>query len=153
MNRITNTIIRNKFVKLIEDHHQEIVEHFMNDLLSNPKTTGYRHFDRQVVYDIGCRVYRELSKWVTKDISKDELDEYYKKLGKMRLKEGIPPSQLFQALVLLKRHMWLFIRQAMENDMADYKQALEVIDRVVLFFDRASYYMLTGYEEEMTKKW
>ena len=153
MRGITNTIIGNKFVRLIEDHHQEIIEHFMNDVLNNKKTIAYRNFDQQGLYEIGSRVYRELSKWVTKDLPKDEVKEYYTKLGKLRSQEGIPASQFFQALVLLKRHMWLFIRKRLEDEIADYKQAMEINDRVVLFFDRASYYMLTGYDEQREKKW
>jgi len=153
MNRITNSIIANKFVRLIEENHEEIIEHFMNDLLHNKKTVAYRKLDPQEIYEIGSRVYRELSKWVAKDLPKEEVKEYYRKLGKIRMAEGIPASQFFQALVLLKRHMWLFVRRQLENEITDYKQAMEVSDRVVLFFDRAAYYMLIGYEEEAAKKW
>jgi hypothetical protein len=153
MNRITNSIITNKFVRLIEENHQEIIEHFMNDVLRNKKTIAYRKMDPHDLYEIGIRVYREMSRWVAKDLPKDEVKEYYAKLGKIRNNEGVPASQFFQALVLLKRHMWLFVKKQLENEMTDYKQALEVSDRVVLFFDRAAYYMLTGYEEESGKKW
>ena len=153
MNRITNSIITNKFVRLIEENHQVIIEHFMNDILRNKKTVAYRKLDPEDIYEIGSRVYRELSKWVAKDLPKEEVKGYYKKLGKIRNDEGIPASQFFQALVLLKRHMWLFIRRQLENEMTDYKQAMEVSDRVILFFDRAAYYMLTGYENEPGKKW
>ena len=153
MNRITNSIIANKFVRLIEENHEEIIEHFMNDVFHNKKTVAYRKLDPQELYEIGSRVYRELSKWVAKDLPKEEVKEYYRKLGKIRMAEGIPASQFFQALVLLKRHMWLFVRRQLENEITDYKQAMEVSDRVVLFFDRAAYYMLIGYEEEAAKKW
>ncbi|OHD63902.1 MAG: hypothetical protein A2176_09045 [Spirochaetes bacterium RBG_13_51_14] len=153
MNRITNSIITNKFVRLIEENHQEIIEHFMNDVLRNKKTVAYQKLDPHDLYEIGSRVYRELSKWVAKDLPKDEVKEYYKKLGKIRKHEGIPASQFFQALVLLKRHMWLFIRRQVENEITDYKQAMQVSDRVVLFFDRAAYYMLTGYEDDTIRKW
>jgi hypothetical protein len=150
---ITNTIIKNKFVKLIEENHQEIIENFMNDLMKNNKTSSYQHYDHQEIYDIGSRVFRELSKWVTKDLPKDEVKDYYLRLGAQRCHEGVPASQFFQVLVLLKRHMWLFIRRKLENEISDYKQAMEISDRVVLFFDRAAYYMLLGYENEMEKKW
>ena len=41
----------------------------------------------------------------------------------------------------------------MGTGLFDYKQALELNDRVALFFDRAVYYMLDGYEEELKKPW
>ncbi len=153
MNRITNNIVQNRFVRIIEENHQEIIEHFMNDVLHNKKTVAYRKLDQQDLYEIGFRVYSELSKWIAKDLPKEEVKQYYHKLGKIRLNEGVPASQFFQALVLLKRHMWLFVRKQLENEITDYKQAMEISDRVVLFFDRAAYYMLTGYEAETEKKW
>lgn len=153
MDRIKKSIVSNRFVRLIEENHQEIIEHFMNDVIRNKKTTAYRNMDPHDLYEIGSRVYRELSKWIERGLPKEEVKEYYRKLGKVRHSEGIPFSQFFQALVLLKRHMWLFIKRQLENEMTDYKQAMEVSDRVVLFFDRAAYYMLTGYEEEISKKW
>jgi hypothetical protein len=153
MNRITNNIIQNRFVRIIEENHQEIIEHFMNDVLHNKKTFAYRKLDQQDLYEIGIRVYSELSKWIAKDLPKEEVKQYYHKLGKIRLNEGVPASQFFQALVLLKRHMWLFVRKQLENEITDYKQAMEINDRIVLFFDRAAYYMLTGYEDEGEKKW
>lgn len=153
MNRITNNIISNKFVRLIEENHQEIIEHFMNDVLRNKKTVAYAKLDAHELYEIGSRVYRELSKWIAKDLPKEEVKAYYHKLGKIRLEEGIPASQFLQALVILKRHLWLFIKGKLENEITDYKQALEVSNRIVLFFDRAAYYMLTGYEEKTNKRW
>ena len=147
-----DTMIANKFVRLIEDNQQIIVEQFMNDVLKNPKTVAYRNFDQSDLYEIGSRVCRELSKWLTKDLPKEDVKNFYRKIGKMRLEEGIPQSHVFQALVLLKRHMWLFVRRQIDNDIHDYKQAMMLSDRVVLFFDRAAYYMMVGYEEEMDRR-
>jgi len=152
MDNMTN-FITNKFVKLIEENHQQIIEQYMNDLLKNEKTTAYRALDRQLIYEIGDRVYRELSQWLAKGLPKQDIEMFYEKLGKMRLKQGVPASQIFHALVLLKRHMWLFIYQKLEHDTKDYKQIIDLINRVLLFFDRATYHMLLGYERELVKKW
>jgi len=149
---LKNNIVVNKFVKIIEENHQVIVEHFMNDILKNPKTDAYRNFDKQRLYEIGSRVYRELSKWILQNLNKEEVKNMYLELGKMRKDEGIPESQVFQALVLLKRHMWIFIKNKIGHDVSDYKQAMELSDRVVLFFDRAAYYMMVGYEKELQGK-
>ena len=153
MRNIMNNLIANKFVKLIEENHQIIVEQYMNDLLRNKKTAAYRNLDRQVIYEIGDKVYRELSLWLSKGRSEREIDNFYEKLGKMRLQQGIPASQVFHALVLLKRHMWLFVKQRLENDVVEYQQAIDLVNRVILFFDRAIYHMLIGHEKEMANPW
>ncbi|MCU0848641.1 MAG: hypothetical protein MUD12_12215 [Spirochaetes bacterium] len=152
MIKTSNDITTNKFVRLIEENHQEIIEYFMNDIIKNKKTTAYRNLDSQKLYEIGSRVYRELSRWVTKELTKEEVKEYYFKLSKVRITQGIPAAQVFQAQVLLKRHMWLFIMKHLGNDITDYKQVVDLINRVIVFFDRAAYYTLAGYEEELNKK-
>jgi hypothetical protein len=153
MRDFTNNLLANKFVKLIQENHQEIVERYMNDLLKNEKTAAYRSLDRQMIYEIGDNVYRELSQWLSKGLQKQDVENFYQKLGKMRLQQGVPASQVFHALVLLKRHMWLYVSQSLENDITDYKQVMDLINRVILFFDKAIYYMLQGHEKEMIKRW
>jgi hypothetical protein len=153
MRDITSNLLANKFVKLVEENHQVIVERYMNDLLKNEKTVAYRNLDKQKIYEIGDNVYRELSQWLSKGLQKQEIENFYEKLGKMRYQQGVPASQVFHALVLLKRHMWLFVKQRLENDITDYKQLIELVNRVLLFFDRAVYHMLSGYEKEMAKRW
>jgi len=151
MYQIKDNILTNKFVRLIEENHQMLVEHFMNDVLKNEYTTSYKSLDPQKLYEIGSRVYRELSRWVQKSLPKKEIDNYYRKLGKERLFQGIPYTQFFQALVLLKRQIWLFMINRIEEDIFEYKQALELTGRVIWFFDRAALYMLIGYKEEDNK--
>lgn len=152
MIEIQNNITTNRFVKLIEENHEEIISYFMNDILKNHKTQAYWALDQRKLYEIGSRVYREISLWVTKSMTPKEVEQYYRRLSKMRIGEGIPASQLFEALVLLKRHMWLFIKKHLEHDITDYKQGIDLINRVIVFFDSAAYYMLLGYEDEAGKK-
>lgn len=57
------------------------------------------------------------------------------------------------ALMLIKRHLWLYV---MENNFLDssflLNQALEFNNAVVLFFDRAIYFTTTGYMDELSRK-
>jgi hypothetical protein len=151
--RAKGVILTNKFVELIIENHQQITEHFMNDLLSNPETSAYKNLDSQSVYESGNRVYRELSKWITKEYPKEEIAKQFRRIGKERFKQGIPFSHAYKALVLLKRHLWLFVEREMDYEISDLKQALDLSNRVVLYFDRAAFYMLQGYEEMLYRKW
>lgn len=148
-----NSIIANKFVKLIEENHQTIVERYMNDVLRSDKTISYRNFDMQQLYEVGDRVYREISLWVSKGMSRNEIEMFYEKLGKLRFSQGVPASQVFYALVLLKRNIWFFIKEKLQDDIADYKQLMDLTNRVILFFDNAVLYMLTGQEKMASKMW
>ncbi len=146
-------ILENRFVELIEENHQKITEMYMNDLLKNPDTIAYRKLDRQDIYEAGNRIYRELSKWIVKKYSKDEISKHYLKLGRERFTQGIPFSQAVKTLVLQKRHLWLFVMDKLHYDASVYKEALDLNNRVVLYFDRATFYILQGYEDMIYKKW
>ena len=146
-------IVFNKFVELIEENHQTIAEFFMNDLLRNPDTAAYRSLDRHSIYESGDMIYRELSKFLARKFSKDDIAKHYLKLSRDRYRQGVPLSHLLKALILLKRHLWLFVENKMEYDLVDYKQALDLNNRVVLYFDRAAYFCAQGYEDALSKKW
>lgn len=152
MLRGTN-ILENRFVEIIEENHQAISEQYMNDLLKNPETVAYRNADRQKIYEGADRIYRELSKWIVKQYSKAEIAAYYRKVGQLWFDQGIPFSQAHKALVLQRRHLWLFILDKLYYDASLYKEALDLNNRVVLYFDRAIYAMLEGYESRIYKKW
>ena len=152
MIRATN-ILENRFVEIIEENHQAITEQYMNDLLRNPDTVAYRNMDRHKVYEEGDRVYRELSKWIVKQYPKAEIAKYYSKLGREKFDQGVPFSQAQKAMVLQRRHLWLFILNKLYYDASLYKEALDLNNRVVLYFDRAMYHLLEGYESRIYKKW
>ncbi len=152
MIRATN-ILENRFVEIIEENHQAITEQYMNDLLRNPDTVAYRNMDRQKVYEEGDRIYRELSKWIVKQYPKGEIAKYYSKLGREKFDQGVPFSQAQKAMVLQRRHLWLFILNKLYYDASLYKEALDLNNRVVLYFDRAMYHLLEGYESRIYKKW
>ncbi len=142
-------ILFNRFVKLIEENHQEITEHFMNDLLKNNDTMAYRKISRDLIYDASDVIYRDLSKWIIKDYPKEKIEDRYRKLGRDRFEQEIPFPQVQKAMVLQKRHLWLFVMDKLYGDLTSYKEAVELNNRVVLFFDRATFFMLNGYNEKI----
>jgi hypothetical protein len=148
-----SNILTNQFVELIEENHQEITELFMNDLLKNPDTFSYRKLNRQEVYESANSIYREISKWIVKQYPKEEIEQRFRQLGRVRFEQGIPASQVYRALVLLKRHLWLFVLKKLYYDASIYEQAIDLNNRVVLYFDRACFFMLLGYEEMLNRKW
>ncbi len=144
-------LLYNRFVKLVEENHQEITERFMTDLLRNPDTVSYQGLDRNSIYETSDIVYRDLSKWITRDFPKAKIQERYRKLGHDRFNQGLPFSQVQKALVLQKRHLWLYVMDKLYSDLTSYREAVDLNNRVVLYFDRATHYMLQGYEDLMRR--
>ena len=144
-------LLYNRFVKLVEENHQEITERFVTDLLRNPDTVSYQGLDRNSIYETSDIVYRDLSKWITRDFPKAKIQERYRKLGHDRFNQGLPFSQVQKALVLQKRHLWLYVMDKLYSDLTSYREAVDLNNRVVLYFDRATHFMLQGYEDLMRR--
>ena len=81
-------------------------------------------------------------------IPKEDIAEYYTALGKQRSKEGFALSEVIQALIITRRNIWLkVLSEGLLDTVLDHHQALELNNRVVLFFDRAIYFTSLGYEK------
>jgi hypothetical protein len=148
-----NDIAFNSFVALIEQNHEKITERYMNTLLKDPDTEAYHKLDRDSVYRTSDMVYKDLSKWIAKEFPKEKIAERYIKVGRERWEEGIPFSQVQKALALQMRHLWLFVISMVEDDnIRSVRESIDLNNRVVLYFQRATFYMLRGYEQLIYKK-
>ena len=75
---------------------------------------------------------------------------FYSKLGQDRKNEGFSLSEVLSALSLNRKYIWEFaLSQEMWNKPIDVYMALELERRIMLFFDRAAYYIAKGYEKEI----
>ena len=67
--------------------------------------------------------------------------------GAQRRKEGFALSEVIQALFLIRRTLWRKIMdEGLLDTTYDLYQAIELNDRVTLFFDRAIFFTAVGYE-------
>jgi cell fate (sporulation/competence/biofilm development) regulator YlbF (YheA/YmcA/DUF963 family) len=146
-------MIYSKLIQLIEDNAEELTRRLCKDLLSREETKNYKKLSEDVVCERVYDVYSKLDKWLSKEKQDSgEVRKYYTELGKKRFKEGIPLHEVVMALMLIKRHLWLYVREKHFFDSTyECYQALEMNNKVVLFFDRAIYFTTMGYEEEMLK--
>ena len=143
------TLVSQKLVNLIERNAAELTKSWLADIHKDPNTLTYRHFDPNAVYERAFRVYSQLGKWISHETSKEEVAKDYRALGEERRREGFALSEVIQALILIRRNLW---RKIMEEGLLDSTydlyQAIELNNRVSLFFDRAIFYTACGYEQK-----
>lgn len=81
------------------------------------------------------------------DIARD-----YTELGAQRRSEGFLLSEVIQALIVTRQVLWRKVEADGLLDTAlDLYAALELNDRVTLFFDRAIFHAARGYEQATPK--
>ncbi|HZX11247.1 MAG TPA: hypothetical protein VFG01_09925 [Acidobacteriota bacterium] len=140
--------VSRKLVDLIESNADELTIRCINNLRDHPSTLTYQTYDENKLYRRVYRVYSQLGKWISRETSKEEIAAHYEALGAQRKKEGFKLSEVIQALVILRRHLWLkVLAEGFIDNVIELNQALALNNRVILFFDRAIHYAIKGYEE------
>lgn len=141
------TFMSDQLVQLIEKNADALTKSWLRDVQKHAATPTYHAFDKDKLYQRAFRVYSQLGKWLSRETTKDDIETYYTALGRTRRKEGFALSEVIQALVITRRHVWLKIEEeGLLETHLDLAKGLELTNRVIVFFDRAILYTAIGYE-------
>jgi len=139
--------ISDRLVELIEKNADQLTKNWLDEVCKNPTTPTYHTYDKDKLYKRAFDVYSRLSKWISRETSKEEIENHYTALGKQRREEGFALSEVIQALIITRRFIWLkVLSEGFLNTALELYQALQLNNRVILFFDRAIYFTTLGYE-------
>jgi hypothetical protein len=142
------TPVSRKLIDLIEHNAADLTESWLAEVRKDSGLATYHGFDNAMLYDRAYRVYSQLEKWISFESTKEQIAADYTALGAERRREGFALSEVVRALILIRRTLWRKIMEEGFLDTAfDLYQAFELNHRVTLFFDRATYYTVRGYEE------
>lgn len=136
-----------RLVKLIEQHAEELTRSVLGELASDPRTPAYHRLPGDELHRRIFDVYHNLGRWLG-DRSDEAVGPTYAALGRRRLGEGVPLSEVVCALILTKHHLNRFIRSSSFADSAvELYQEEELTLMVDQFFDKAVYHVVRGYEK------
>lgn len=138
-----------KLVDLIERNADDLTMSYVQDIRRDPRMPSYQGFDQKEIFRRAFRVYSQLGKWISHETTKEEVMEYWTALGRRRRREGFPFSEIVLSLSHIRRLLWAKVQDEGLMDTAlDLYQAIDLHNRVIVFFDRAVYYAAVGYEEK-----
>ena len=140
--------VAHKLVEMIEKNADELTKNWLHNVKNHSSTPTYAKYgDEGELYKRAFRVFSQLSKWISRDTSSEEVKTYWTSLGRQRRKEGFCLSEVVLAIVMVRQELWRKVQSEGLLDTAyDLYQAMELSNRVVLFFDRAVFYAAVGYE-------
>lgn len=140
--------LSDKLLQLIEKDADIIGKRWLADVKTNKSTPTYGISGDQRTYERIQRLIRHFSQWLGGRYSDQEIRENYKNLGKTRKAEGFMLSEVLSALSLIRKHIFEFaLSQQVWTKTIDIYMSLELERRMVLFFDKAAFYVAKGYEE------
>jgi hypothetical protein len=146
-----------RLIKLIETHAESLTHAVVEDVHTNEHTRSLVRIPKE---ELGSRVlalYRDLGNWIG-DPKDDAIRHEYEEWGRIRCEQGIPTSEIFFCLILIKKHLRMYIREhaavvfsgdrLVSDEMVPLQlYSIQELNYVVGdFFDRALYYLLRGYE-------
>jgi len=144
--------VSEKLVGLIEQNADTLAKEWLADVQKHPDTPTYHKFDPEELYRRCFIIYSQLGRWLSYETTKQDIARYYMPLGKQRRKEGFAISEVIQALVIIRRRLWLkVLSDGLLDTALELHRAMELNNRVILFFDRAIFYSAVGYEQKDQK--
>lgn len=141
-------ILASKLVKVIENNSDLIADRWADDIQTLPFTRSYWNVPREELHERAASVCRRMGYFLGQKFPRERLAAFYRRLGETRRAQGYEVEEVVMALLILKRHVWLFILQeGLLTTNIELSQALVLNNRVVLYFDRAIYYVTQAYSE------
>jgi len=144
--------ISEKLVELVEKHYDDIIKRWIEIIKIDPTTSTYQ---KDIEY-LGAKakyILKHIDRWISYDTMKEDVGKRYAAEGMELFRMQIPLCEVIRSMYLLRRTLWLFVVNESDFDsVLQMHQMRELNDRVILFFDRAEYYVIRGYMEEMNRK-
>ncbi|MGA8831424.1 MAG: hypothetical protein ACLQT6_11230 [Desulfomonilaceae bacterium] len=141
-----------EFAKFIERFHQEIRDAFMEDTFHKREILSHYQLGREMLEELSDAVLSEFTTNIDKKTTVETIADRYVQLGIRCCEDGLSYSEMVRVFILLKRHIWLFFQESnFAGQPFDVRSIVALNNRTALFFDRAMYYFLVGFEQTQSE--
>jgi ADP-ribose pyrophosphatase YjhB (NUDIX family) len=144
-------MLSDALVASVRDHAEEITHLWLAEVRSNPTTTSYARVDRDELYERGYSAVSQFGRWLKGSEADDEVRAFYRGLGEQRRAQGFASHETLSSLTLLRKYVWIYARNhGIWERPIDVYRVLELNRRIALFFDKAVYHTMLGFETDST---
>ena len=142
-----------KLIEITEQGADRIALQWLKDVRANPKTPAYHNFSDEKALSHAVAFYRNFRSLFITEKPFDAAQKFFTKYADERYSEGIPLHEAVYALILMRRHIWLFAEfQTLFVSTVEHQQAAESLTRTLLLFDYATYVIAERYEALMKRE-
>ncbi len=137
-----------EFAKFIERFQEQITENFLEDAFDKRELLSDYQLGKAMLEELSGTILREFAVNIDRSTSLETMTDRYVQLGIRCCEDGVSYSEMVRVFVLLKRHIWLFFQESnFAGQPFDVRSIVALNNRTSLFFDRAVYHFLAGYEQ------
>jgi hypothetical protein len=142
-----------KYVELGERHAEKMARRWALDVQNNVHTKKYKELPEDEIIQQSLNFYQNFSKMFLDAKIREKTLEYFRTYAQESFAMGIPMDQAVYALILLRRHIWLYAEfQTVFSMGIEQRQALDTLNRTILLFDHATYEVTKEYQRLMKKE-
>jgi hypothetical protein len=142
-----------KYVELAEQHAGRMAKRWAMDVQNNARTKKFKELDEDRIITHGVKFYHNFGKMFAEEKISESTLKYFRTYAQESYAMGIPMDEAVYALILLRRHIWLYAEfQTIFSAGIDQRQALDTLSRTILLFDYAAYEVTKEYQELMKKE-
>lgn len=136
-----------RLVRLIETHADRLAKGLLVKLQTSNKCPDFTKVPSQEFEQRVYEVYDHLGEWLLGK-KEEDIARRYTEIGMRRQKQGVPLSQLMEAIMLTREHLWEYLKHEADIEKpVEVFGELEMMELLEQFFDRAMYYAALGYEK------
>ena len=146
--QVMTTTQTTKMIETIKDKAQDIAEQWYKNVKINPKTPVFHNMPKDDAIDLVLTFSKNYRKLFDTDNPFEEAQVLFSKFAITCYNMRIPLPQAIYALIMMRRHVWLFAEyQAVFETAIDQRHALESQSRMILMFDYAEYVVILKYDD------
>lgn len=144
-------MLSDALIAFIRDHAKEVTKAWIEDVRTNPTTLSYRKIDPDLLVDRCSTAISQFRRWLRGHEADQEVRAFYRTIGQERKAQGFPMHEVLSSQTLLRKHIFAYARsQGVWQRPLDVYRVLELNRRIALFFDKAIYHTIRGFEEDQT---
>jgi hypothetical protein len=140
-------VLTGQLVQIIENDSDRIAETWYHEVKDSNYTPSIEKISGEDAVKMATDVYKKLGYWLMRTHGQ-EVKETYHRFGSQLYWKHFGMEEVVMTLVLIKRYLWLhLLEHGLMTTSLELYQALELNNKVVLYFDRAIYFAIIGYKE------
>jgi hypothetical protein len=143
-------MISKKLLDLILHKEDKLSRRWVEQVKQSDHMKSYQKHPDEELIRRNKKFFEQLAHWITNDVSREEIDDYFVTIGRQRYREGFPLPEIVYGVFLAKKVFHdVLIQESLLDSAMEIYQVMELITMIYNFFDQGDFYITRGYLEEM----
>ncbi len=139
-----------RLIDFTEQHATEIAKQWYAAVKKNPRTPSYHNLSEDEAIPQAVDFYHNFRNVFMAKNPYEMAKQVFSIYAVRSFEKGIPLSEAIYALIMMRRHMWLYADfEAIFTSSIERQVAVESLNRTILMFDYATNVIIQKYQELM----